>query len=551
MSPNPQPDTQRASTRRQPASWLVPCLLLWGLGAFGTAGHAQDTPFFGEVVDVRVINVEAVVSSRGERIRGLEKKDFRLLVDGNEVAIDHFAELSPTPEAGGTQRGVSYLVFLDDFFAIPSRRDTALERLRTGIVSLRPEDRMAIVAYDGRRLETLCPPTGDRLELQRALAAAKERPAYGLQRRSEASRSFALLRQLHRTGGASFTGIGFDGAGRSRGIDLEPIQEIFGKVERLSVAAASALRGFQGGEGRRVLILFSGGVPISQTDVSLFHDPIRRELAPFVQARSLYSDLLETANRLGYTVYPVDLGADAGGSLPSAEHASVYDQQRHFDVNWEKQRLNEDMLFQLADETGGQPIFDGARIPVLGKIQEDLESYYWLGFKPTWVGDDRRHELKIEVLRKGAKVRTRRSFADLSRSAQLDLQVESAHLFDAPLPADASFLVRAGSARPDGIGRMVVATTFEIPADQLSWAKAGEENVAMVELRIAATDENGNSAALPREILELRVAGDIQPGQKILHPTNLRLRRRPHRLLVTLYDPPTGRLLAQKIHVRP
>ena len=79
----------------------------------------------------------------------------------------------------------------------------------------------------------------------------------------------------------------------------------------------------------------------------------------------------------------------------------------------------------------------------------------------------------------------------------------------------------------------------------------GEENVARIELRIAATDDNGNSAEFPREMLELRVPGEIQPGQKILHPTNLKLRRRPHRLLVTLFDPPSGRLLAQKIHVRP
>lgn len=549
MNTKLRPNAPKTIRHRSIAAAVVGFL---ALGAFGPTTFAQDTPFFGEVVDVRVINVEAVVSSRGERIQGLEKKDFRLLVDGKEVAIDHFAELSPAPAAESTTRGISYLVFLDDFFSLPARRDPALERLRAGIASLRPEDRMAIVAYDGRRLETLCPPTSDRLTLQRALAAAQERPAYGLQRRSEASRSFALLRQLHRTSGASFTGIGFDGSSRSRGsFDLEPIQEIFGKVQRLSVAAASALRGFQGGEGRRVLILFSGGVPISQNDVSLFQDPLRRELAPFVRAESLYADLLEAANRLGYTVYPVDLGVDSVSNLPSAEHASVFDQQRHFDSTWEKQRLNEDLLFQLADETGGLPIFDGSRVPVLGKIQEDLASYYWLGFKPTWLGDDRRHRLEIEVLRKGAKVRTRRSFADLSRAAQLDLQVESAHLFDAPLPADASFGIRAGSARPEGVGRMLVATTFEIPADQLSWAKVGEENVARIELRIAATDDNGNSAEFPREMLELRVPGEIQPGQKILHPTNLKLRRRPHRLLVTLYDPPSGRLLAQKIHVRP
>ncbi len=88
-------------------------------------------------------------------------------------------------------------------------------------------------------------------------------------------------------------------------------------------------------------------------------------------------------------------------------------------------------------------MFDGSRVPVLERVQEDLGSYYWLGFRPTWKGDDRDHKVKIEVLRKGAKVRTRSGFADLSRDAQLDLQVESAHLFDAPLPP-----IRASPSTP-------------------------------------------------------------------------------------------------------
>jgi len=516
--------------------------------AASVPASAQESVLFGDVIDIRVINVEAVVTARGERVHGLERKDFRLLVDGKEMPAQFFSEAGAP---GARPPGVSYLVFLDDFFSISSRRDPALERLRTSLARLQPDDRMAIVAYDGRQLEVLCRPTGDRLELQRVLAEAKKRPAYGLQRRSEASRSFALLRQLHRTSGGSLTGIGFDGSGRSRLLDLEPVQEIFSKVARLQAAAASALRGFQGGDGRKVLLLFSGGIPVSQTDSSIFHDPLRRELVPFLRADSLYGTLLEAANRLGYTVYPIDLGANPVAGLTSAESATIYEQENRRAAAFENERLNEDLLFQLADETGGLPIFDGARLPVLEQVQDDLSSYYWLGFKPTWQGDDRQHEVKIEVLRKGVKVRSRRSFADLSRQAQLDLQVQSAHLFDAPLPIDASFAIRASEAKPDGLGRMMVPVVFEIPVDQLTWVREGEENVAHFELRISATDDLGNSADLPLETVELRLGGEIQRGQKTLYQAGLKLRRRPHRLLVTLYDPPSGHLLAQKIYLRP
>lgn len=519
-----------------------------GLTAAAPWAAAQETPFFGEVVDVRVINVEAVVTSRGERLHGLQKEDFRLLVDKAEVPIEYFSE---TGAPGTNPSGISYVVFIDDFFSLPSRRDPALEKLRVNLALLRPEDRMAIVAYDGRRLTMLSPPTGDRVQLQRVLAEAKKRPSYGLQRRSEANRTFSLMRQMHRESGGSFTGIGYDGAGRSVTYDIEPVQEMLGKVERLSVAAASALRGFQGGEGRKVLLMFSGGVPLSVPDAALFSDPLRNDPQPYARARNLYSTLLEAANRLGYTVYPIDLSVTPAGNLPTAEVGSIGDAQRLRDSNFDVQGVNEDLLFQLASATGGVPLFDGSRVPVLERVQEDLSSYYWLGFRPTWKGDDRNHQVRIEVLRKGAKVRTRNGFADLSRDSQLDLQVESAHLFDAPLPVDSSFAIHAGDPRPEGAGKMLVSASFEIPADQLSWRKDGGDNVAHPELRIVGTDELGNSADMPREIIELRLPGEIQKGQKALYQSSIKLRRRPHRLLVTLYDPPSGRLLAQKISILP
>ena len=529
------------------------------ISASTPALRAQETPFFGEVMDVRVINIEAVVSSGGDRVYGLGRDDFRLLVDKAEVPIEYFEEAG---RPGSSPPGNHYLLFIDDYFSIPARRDQAIEKLRNDLVSLRSEDRMAIVAYDGRRLEMLSPPTSDRAALQRVLLEAKQRPAYGLQRRSEASRSLSMARQIHRPSGMSFTGIGYDGAGRAAVLNIDAVEDMYRKVERLSIAAASALRGFQGtdrqgadrqgGDGRKVLLMYSGGMPIAPVNAVYQEYPLHRRIDPFGDARNLYSTLLEAANRLGYTVYPVDLGSTfSGGDLPSAEIGSIYDRDVMRNAHFENQGLNEDVLYQLASATGGLPMFDGARVPIFRKVQEDLGSYYSFGFRPTWRGDDQDHKVEIQVLRKGAKVRTRSGFTDLSRSAQLDLQVESAHLFDAPLPADASFAIHAAPPHPEGAGRMTVEAAFEIPADQISWTRQGADNVAQVEMRIAATDERGNAADVPRQIIELRLPGEIRPGQKAAYDASLKLRRRPHRLLVTLYDPPTGRLLAQKINVTP
>ncbi|HEY4563998.1 MAG TPA: hypothetical protein VIJ36_13535, partial [Thermoanaerobaculia bacterium] len=72
---------------------LVFLLSILSLSAAGV--RAQDTPPpFGESIDVRVVNVEAVVTDhQGKRVNGLKPEDFRLRVDGKEVPVEYFSEV--------------------------------------------------------------------------------------------------------------------------------------------------------------------------------------------------------------------------------------------------------------------------------------------------------------------------------------------------------------------------------------------------------------------------------------------------------------------------
>src|SRR3954470_12541244 len=63
-------------------------------GPAAAAGPSTAKPF-GESIDVRVVNVEAVVTDhKGGRVPGLNAADFRLMVDGHEVPIDYFTEVA-------------------------------------------------------------------------------------------------------------------------------------------------------------------------------------------------------------------------------------------------------------------------------------------------------------------------------------------------------------------------------------------------------------------------------------------------------------------------
>lgn len=133
--------------------------------ATGVEGSFVDT------LDVQAVNVEVVVTDRkGDRVEGLTAADFRLLIDGKPVPLDYFAEIREgrpvvapgTEEAdlppaltdvgAGEEVGTSYLVFIDEFHSPRTLRNEALKVLARDLHLLGPRDRMAVVAFDSKRL---------------------------------------------------------------------------------------------------------------------------------------------------------------------------------------------------------------------------------------------------------------------------------------------------------------------------------------------------------------------------------------------------------------
>lgn len=534
---------------------LLAPVLVAALPVASPAAQQEIAAGLSETIDVRVVNVEAVVTDRdGVPVRGLEAGDFRLLVDGEQVPIDYFSEirggdvirrvgaepLEAVPGlAPGERLGTSYLVFIDEYFTLDVDRKPVLRALAEELSRLGSRDRMALVAWNGRNLEMLSSWSGSVAELSRVLERALERRGSGLQRLAELrqfelSRPFALRRAL--------------GGGLARSGRLEIEEQFYAELladqlERSVSAATATLRSFGAPPGRRVMLLLSGGWPFSPAEF-LVGPEFRLVYEPRVpRGEEIYRPLADTANLLGYTLFPVDVPGLQASSGVDASLAAPSPLRLDRRLDFYRETESHYTLAYLADATGGRALINAGRLEAFPRAVEDTRSFYWLGFSPDWAGDDRRHEIVVEVLRPGLEVRSRDGYSDLSKQRQVAMAVESAVLFGNPAALD-PLTIEVGRYARSGRGKIEVPLTISIPAEAVALLPSSDGFVARLELHVAVIDEDGARAEVP--VIPIVVSRSEQPAddEALIYETRLRMRRKAHDVVVAVYDQTSGALLS-------
>jgi len=544
--------------------WVTPWLLAAAPGAGQAPPPPPSTPVFGETVEVRVVNFEVVVTDKdGIPVTGLGPGDFQLTVDGKEHPIRYFTEVrggdavdgealsaegpavAGVPDlVPGTPVGTSYLVFVDDYFSIARDRDRVLRSLMEELPRLAPEDRMAIVAFDGSRLDMLSTWSGSLPELERALRTATSRPAYGLQRLAE-KRNLANDQRLRQQ-------INFTRQPLETRLDITErfyAETIEQQVGNMVSGVAAALRGFANPPGRKVLLMLSGGWPFDPADYaanefgrSIIEPGLRR-------GDQLLAPLVDTANQLGYTIYGVDvpgIATESFGDVEFSDPPALADTATGFlresNTQW--------TLQHVARQTGGRALLNANRLKALERAAMDTRSYYWLGIVPDWQGNDSRHRIEVAVRRDGLKLRSRAGYVDMSRQTEVGMAVESVLLFGSgpgarPLP------IRFGRPERTSMNVMKVPLDIAVPLDGLTLLPVEGGFATDLELRIAALDERGGRSEIPVIPMQLKVAEPPAPGQFVTYQTVVELRRVTNQLVVAVYDPVNGTIYSASAEVRP
>lgn len=513
--------------RRMKGLGLTCLALICAIPVLAATANPAPPQSFEAAIDVRVVNVEAVVmDGRGRRVEGLDAVDFRLLVDGREVPIDYFTEVkdgevvagrtasgAPAPAASaspGEEVGTNYLVFIDELFSIASPRDIVLKRLIKDLSRLGPADRMAVLAFNGQEITRLSDWTNDREALAGTFRTAMARPSLGIARLAERRSEGMIVGDL--------AGIG-------------ALYPLIADIENAVAAISATMRATTVPPGRKVLLLLSGGMAApegitgnGQRGAFGIYDVPRDE--------ELFAPIIETANLLGFTLYTVDVQ----GHDPETSSLDVQSMEpiRHDFITSSWERGADYALELLAQRTGGKAVINSARLNALERVTADTRSYYWLGFTPQWRADGTKHDIRLEV-RKGLSVRARTGFSDLTREAEAQLETESRLLFGGGTSAEA-MRAQAGEPRRAGLFKMELPVALEIPASALTPLPADGGWQVEATLSVTPLDEGVGNAEWQTLPIRLTLAELPAPGAFTHYETTLKLPRASKRVVIAVSD---------------
>jgi VWFA-related protein len=513
---------------------------------------------FVDTLEVQAVNVEVVVTDRnGDRVTDLTAADFRLLVDGKPVPLDYFAEVrdgrpvaAPGAEeaalppaltdlGAGEEVGTSYLVFIDEFFSPPRLRNEALKVLARDLHLLGPRDRMAVVAFDSKRLRVITDWTSPGAALEQTLRTAARGRGH-----LHAS-DFGVASDLKplRLNGETLE---VDNSLQAADYEGEALQSSVARD--VVLAAAGALRTFDPPAGRKVALILSGGWMVE----SRRPDSDMRAIQESFAVRGgfpVLRPLTDAANLLGYTVYPIqleDMQLPGAGDRDQGNTTMFTNMSR----NAMTHVMRQSGLIFSAEETGGRFLKAGA--PHLKRISEDTRSYYWLGFTST-AADNKRRNLEVELVRsqteKGLKVRSRSSFLPLSRGTRSAMMVEGALLTGRAIPHSKAMEVLLGKAEKAGPLTAQLPLTFRIPAEAITFLPQEGRLIAHLQLWIASIDQQGRRSDVTVTPISFAVAEAPGKGQRVVYRSDIMVRRAEQEVQFALIDAQSGETLSARIRL--
>ena len=512
--------------------------------AAAPALFAQNETFFSEVLEIRVTNVDVIVTGRdGKPVTGLTRDDFELYENGVRKEISNFLEMRGGPMATLTEvppgtavapvpasediRRRDITIFVDNAVLHPHRRNQILPRLSEFVTNnVRVNDSVSITVWSPS-LKIELEPTNDRAAIDAAikrLGSATTAASMSAQRKDEFYQRIALLIRANADrpvppGSPPAKPTWQEGINEARSYAMNASHEMNQRIEALK----SVIAWRRGVEGRKILVVLTSELPMNPAEEVFqyldamrdsFENPTGSALseAREYQVPSLIEEIAGAANSAGVTLYPIDAagkdagitdrGADANVRIPSSGIA-----------------LQTNMMPSLraiAADTGGIAMTGSDNWKLaFDTISNDLETYYSLGYRSEGERQDRTKSIEVKLKNKRYNVRTRKAVIEKSIASEMHDAV-AANLFRPSSTNDMAIQASVGAATPKDAENVLIPVTVTIPMDKLTLVPDGTDLTARFALYAAFLRKDGAVSKVVQQPGAVRFPADSLKRRKQL-----------------------------------
>jgi VWFA-related protein len=481
---------------------------------------------FKDEIEVVVVNIVAFVTDKkGHHITDLTKEDFKVYQDGEERLLTNFQlytdeyirdyfrsssaqwpDLERTPEAVAPPpepQASVVAIYVDNENLLPQDRNRVLNQMEGFVRSnCRPPVEMMVASYD-RSLNVIQPLTSDADQIRGALR--RMRPFTGGRTDRDSDRRDIIDSIEHQSKDSR------DQQGSSNWI--QGMVDIYAREEESDLqytlgALREMINMIAGLPGTKSILYVSNGLPMIP-GLDLFHaiahaykDPsLITEANRFAQYRQ-FDSLVAVANSQGVTIYPIGAGLARAIGKENAEFATP--QETMASGIGHENYLNS--LRFMADGTGGTAIVNTNDIrPGLERIEQDLYTYYSLGYTLQTSGNDKVHKIEVKLPEHPEyRVRYRRRFVEKSLENRVQDRLITGLLF--PIDENPMHIqCHVGDPELASEDRWKVPFELSFPIPSVALLPEGDDYVGRVTVFLAVRDTKGKKSNVIRREHEVRI----------------------------------------------
>jgi VWFA-related protein len=521
-------------------------ILLASLAALPSLAEEKQKPtFFSETIEVRVVDVDVVVTDKsGKPVTGLAKDDFELYENGKKQPITNFLEVrgndamvtattsgpaQPVPAQQADNRARNIVIFVDSATMHPFVRNRVFTPMETFLRrSMRAGDHVMIVSWNpGLKVElpftnnvTLASTTLNRIMSSTTNALAAERDLKIAEKQIDDVPNDNKVR--HTRGGDEIPPPPIsDGVLIATTLAEKLSFEHAQRVEALKSVIAS-MRGLG---GRNALVVLTDQISTSPAlPIFQYLDQVKNRFDggqaynPYAEAKryevpDLPKQLGDLANSSGVTLYPISpagLGIEMS-SIAADRLASEY-------VNPSRPMLHADegllTLQQIAAATGGAALTGSNNFDLaFDTLTSDLTTYYSLGYRPEGEQKDVVRDIAVKLRKKGYNVRARRSYVEKSLKSEMSDAV-AANLLYPIARNDLNISLAAGGAAVPSSDQKVVPVLVKIPTASLTLVPDGSDLVGQFSTYTAFMRGDGKVSEVKTQQHQFRFPADSLKKRK-------------------------------------